>query len=689
MKQKYLYPLVFVALLLLGSGQSFGQSDSELNRVRNTQIEVKDGTNQFLSDLRPIFVELGELGATREDIGVIEDTLLTLQKLDRGDLSRIITALDGAISAPNSGVALENMREALEGQDEVQDVLRQIFERLRVRQKELNRAARAENLQKRQSENHHRSEKLKQGDGDPAIAEAEQRAIERAVREMAQEMAESREEAALEASMRDQAEGERQNESAEEERKIEKMQDLAEKATQALEDNNFDEASKAQERLEEMLSDIAAETGREPASADFLDDLLAQLRSLLARQRALTDHAGDPASAYAEQDAIAVETNSLIVSVQGVNAPSGFQVESAVKAMRQALAAIKDGRATPFQRTAIKHLELAIQRLEGEREKVASAAENEGASSEPGAEEQAGESDASNEEGESSESGESNDSPGENPTGEDPAPSEQGESEESGEPGETEAEGESDNPSEPGEKNDSPESEKPEGASEPSAKGDSEKEPGDRSGKKPSSKQKSEAEKAKSLEELARKYEKAKGLRDRQAQQSENEGSPEEQQAIARETAELQSDVLADSPEAARELGRAAVRMAESMNPKLSPEEQASLQAEATEALNEASQTMLKQGREQWAQAQAPSDSSSESDSPSKKNSDKNGLGLHGDNRVDNAEDAEYREEVFGDVELSPADRSAIEAARDEPVSPEFSPLVESYYEKLSRVNAE
>jgi len=42
-------------------------------------------------------------------------------------------------------------------------------------------------------------------------------------------------------------------------------------------------------------------------------------------------------------------------------------------------------------------------------------------------------------------------------------------------------------------------------------------------------------------------------------------------------------------------------------------------------------------------------------------------------------------DELLGPSELSPAERAAIESARREPVAAEYAPLVEAYFDNLSR----
>jgi hypothetical protein len=170
-----------------------------------------------------------------------------------------------------------------------------------------------------------------------------------------------------------------------------------------------------------------------------------------------------------------------------------------------------------------------------------------------------------------------------------------------------------------------------------------------------------EGDEAASMEELAQMYRQAENLQHRQNQQNNSGGSLNDQAQIARETAELQSEVAQDSPEAARQLGRAAARMAEALDENLTEAARQGMLDEAAERLAEATQTILSEGRAR--RNQPP------------------GSGTGGQSM----ETVVLDEDILGPSELSPAERDAIEAARREPVSSEYAPLVESYFDKISR----
>ena len=174
-----------------------------------------------------------------------------------------------------------------------------------------------------------------------------------------------------------------------------------------------------------------------------------------------------------------------------------------------------------------------------------------------------------------------------------------------------------------------------------------------------------------SLAALAEMYQKSNYLLDQQSGQGLSGFSAKEQIAIARQTAQLQSDLLSESPIAARQLGRAAARMAEMLDPQYASFEHIRKQAEVLDLLKQASQTILKEGQFRWSEKDAMIP----------------GENVESPVIYSYSGDEELEDDLLGQPNISPADRSAIEAARDEAVSPEYAPLVESYYEKLSRLN--
>jgi hypothetical protein len=176
--------------------------------------------------------------------------------------------------------------------------------------------------------------------------------------------------------------------------------------------------------------------------------------------------------------------------------------------------------------------------------------------------------------------------------------------------------------------------------------------------KKSESDNQSEAD---AMAELADMYRQADNLQKRQKQQNQEGGSAQNQAEIARDTAELQKNVLESSPEAARNLGRAAARMAEALDTDLSEKERSDKEAQASAQLASAVKAIQTEGRE--------------------RRNEQSGAG----GGLQSIDDVELSDDILGPSELSPAERAAIESARRQPVSPEYVPLVESYYEKLSK----
>jgi hypothetical protein len=417
-------------------------------------------------------------------------------------------------------------------------VLRQIFDRIRTRNLELTIASKAEALRRRQVENQHLTEMLDEGTGDAAEVQAEQRALEYEVNELVRE---------LEA-IQESAEQEGVAASPVDESVLEQLSELAAEATEQLEANQYSEAANTQQEIDEMLADLAAETGQELGPTEVVENLLEQLRSLLQRQVALGD--GDANAIEAEQERLAVETELIRVPIENVNAPASVQVASAADNMRKVLGALSRESivvSVDSQTATIEHLERAIELMEQTLEGM--------------------------EDGE----------------------------------------------------------------------GDS----GD------------------GLEALVQMYEDANQLERQQGQQNDGEGSAGGQAQLARETAELQSEVLESSPEAARSLGRAAAGMAQALDPDMDEAERQQILDEAAEQLAAATEAILNEGRARRSEEQA-------------------GQGGGG---LSQMELIVLEDNILGPSTLNPADRAAIEASRREPFSPEYAPLVEAYYDKLSRLS--
>jgi hypothetical protein len=514
------------------------QREREIKSVKSAQVEVKLGTNEFVQNLVLVFDELVALGASTEDLALIQATLGELTQLSDQEMASILTALESALNEPGAAGVDDNLNAALAGQAKVVDVLRQIFDRIRTRNLELTIASKAEALRRRQVENQHLTEMLDEGTGDAAEVQAEQRALEYEVNELVRE---------LEA-IQESAEQEGVAASPVDESVLEQLSELAAEATEQLEANQYSEAANTQQEIDEMLADLAAETGQELGPTEVVENLLEQLRSLLQRQVALGD--GDANAIEAEQERLAVETELIRVPIENVNAPASVQVASAADNMRKVLGALSRESivvSVDSQTATIEHLERAIELMEQTLEGM--------------------------EDGE----------------------------------------------------------------------GDS----GD------------------GLEALVQMYEDANQLERQQGQQNDGEGSAGGQAQLARETAELQSEVLESSPEAARSLGRAAAGMAQALDPDMDEAERQQILDEAAEQLAAATEAILNEGRARRSEEQA-------------------GQGGGG---LSQMELIVLEDNILGPSTLNPADRAAIEASRREPFSPEYAPLVEAYYDKLSRLS--
>jgi hypothetical protein len=514
------------------------QREREIKSVKSAQVEVKLGTNEFVQNLVLVFDELVALGASTEDLALIQATLGELTQLSDQEMASILTALESALNEPGAAGVDDNLNAALAGQAKVVNVLRQIFDRIRARNLELTIASKAEALRRRQVENQHLTEMLDEGTGDAAEVQAEQRALEYEVNELVRE---------LEA-IQESAEQEGVAASPVDESVLEQLSELAAEATEQLEANQYSEAANTQQEIDEMLADLAAETGQELGPTEVVENLLEQLRSLLQRQVALGD--GDANAIEAEQERLAVETELIRVPIENVNAPASVQVASAADNMRKVLGALSRESivvSVDSQTATIEHLERAIELMEQTLEGM--------------------------EDGE----------------------------------------------------------------------GDS----GD------------------GLEALVQMYEDANQLERQQGQQNDGEGSAGGQAQLARETAELQSEVLESSPEAARSLGRAAAGMAQALDPDMDEAERQQILDEAAEQLAAATEAILNEGRARRSEEQA-------------------GQGGGG---LSQMELIVLEDNILGPSTLNPADRAAIEASRREPFSPEYAPLVEAYYDKLSRLS--
>ena len=713
-------------LLFFGRVDSLAQSSAELSGVQTSQVQVKEGVNRFISLLRPILVELKKLGATPEDITLIQESFFELQKLNEVEIDGIIVSLEAAIQSSNFELTLENMGQVLDGQELVLQTLEQIFDRLKIREQKLNVAALAKELRHRQSLNNYRTENLRSNKDNHQSVEAEQNAIKKSVDDLVQQISKLQEDTGFNDPRKNRIE----------QGFLAKLTEKAEQAAQAIAEEKYFEAERAQLPLEEMLASIAADINGDSISKELLIDLIAKLEGLKMRQQVLLDRGGHLTKAYDEQDAIARETHSLIVPVQDINAASGFQVKAAKVAMRRALGVPTSGNPSNFQSKAVEHLKVAIMRLESQLEKDFSEVNN-GESSESSSD-QNGESSESSD-GQSDESGEQSSgkggegsqsaegqsgSPGSESSGSSGQPGsgsegggsesssaggQNGESSESsddqsGESGEQSSgeggegsqssEGQSGGPgSEGSESSGQPGSGSEGGGSEPAGGGGQSSEASESSGGQSEPKMAQSGRISQlpggpvsgpgqggaagstvsgdSLAALAEMYQKSNYLLDQQSGQGLSGFSAKEQIAIARQTAQLQSDLLSESPIAARQLGRAAARMAEMLDPQYASFEHIRKQAEVLDLLKQASQTILKEGQFRWSEKDAMIP----------------GENVESPVIYSYSGDEELEDDLLGQPNISPADRSAIEAARDEAVSPEYAPLVESYYEKLSRLN--
>ena len=778
-------------LLFFGRVDSLAQSSAELSGVQTSQVQVKEGVNRFISLLRPILVELKKLGATPEDITLIQESFFELQKLNEVEIDGIIVSLEAAIQSSNFELTLENMGQVLDGQELVLQTLEQIFDRLKIREQKLNVAALAKELRHRQSLNNYRTENLRSNKDNHQSVEAEQNAIKKSVDDLVQQISKLQEDTGFNDPRKNRIE----------QGFLAKLTEKAEQAAQAIAEEKYFEAERAQLPLEEMLASIAADINGDSISKELLIDLIAKLEGLKMRQQVLLDRGGHLTKAYDEQDAIARETHSLIVPVQDINAASGFQVKAAKVAMRRALGVPTSGNPSNFQSKAVEHLKVAIMRLESQLEKDFSevnngessesssdqngessessdgqsdesgeqssgkggegsqsaegqsgspGSESSGSSDQPGSGSEGGGSESSSagdqSSGSSESTGEKSGQPREQSSGEGGEGSQSSEgqsggpgsegSESSGQPGNgsegggsesssaggqngessessddqsgesgeqssgeggegsQSSEGQSDGPgSEGSESSGQPGSGSEGGGSEPAGGGGQSSEASESSGGQSEPKMAQSGRISQlpggpvsgpgqggaagstvsgdSLAALAEMYQKSNYLLDQQSGQGLSGFSAKEQIAIARQTAQLQSDLLSESPIAARQLGRAAARMAEMLDPQYASFEHIRKQAEVLDLLKQASQTILKEGQFRWSEKDAMIP----------------GENVESPVIYSYSGDEELEDDLLGQPNISPADRSAIEAARDEAVSPEYAPLVESYYEKLSRLN--
>jgi hypothetical protein len=334
---------------------------AQLESVQDAQSDVREGASEFAQSLKPIFEELAELGASEADLSLIRQTLGELNQMTDEEMAAILLALSAAMENPGAEGSDEQLQAAFKGQVSVFEGLRKIMERLRDRQTELAIATKADALRRRQAENQHQTEMLRQEQGDAIAAEAEQRALEEAINELVRE---------LEA-IQESAEQEGADDSATDEAALERMEALAEQATEQMEAGEYDQAAQTQKELGEMLADLAAETGMEQASEEFLEDLVRQLKSILERQTALKDAGLQGAPDVQEE--LAIKTESLRIPTENVNAPAGFQVAAAAKSMRLAIIALSaepPALPTDAQVVAIVALERAIELLEENLEEM-------------------------------------------------------------------------------------------------------------------------------------------------------------------------------------------------------------------------------------------------------------------------------------------------------------------------------
>ncbi|MGE9289563.1 MAG: hypothetical protein ACQKBT_01150 [Puniceicoccales bacterium] len=507
-----------------------------LDTVQQAQSEVQEQTRTFASTLSVVLQELSALGASEGDLELMRETIAELNQLTEEEMETVLAALTEAMERTEGGLSGGELVDAVQVQVTVVEKMRLVLARIRVRQGELSVAEKAERLRRRQAENQHRTEMVRVGRGDTIEAEAEQRAIDQGVQGLVREMR-----VILESARQDGQVG-FDRESANPERMVE----LAKRAIRELESEQYERASQTQKELGELLADLAAEAGLEQSSKESILGLVQQLKWVRGEQQRLQEEGGPTVGE--EQESLAVETESLRIRAESVNAPAGFQVGIAARSMRAAVVAVTAGPAkdpAADQERAILALERAIAWLEQDLEKM------------------------ENEEGE-------------------------------GDP----------------------------------------------------------------LAELAEMFQEAQQLERRQRAMSD--GGQADQAQVARETAALQQEAQEHSPDAARELGRAAARMAAALDEELSQEERSRLQDAAADQLAAAVQSIQSKGRELRNSPPGPGTGTLAS-----------GPGVRED------------EELLGPGGLSPGEREAIQAARREPVSPEYAPWVEAYFNQLSRRGAE
>ncbi len=359
------YRYLLMALLIsLGMTPiiTLGQSPS-LKEVEATQTQVGADLDALAIRIEPVLDQLVQLGASREDLDLVRQAFLELKQLSDEEVVAILEALQQAASDP--GLARSSLESALTGQEKILQSLSRIFDQLRVRQQQMELAAKAEALRRRQAENRHQAQLTQDGRGDPVSVEAEQEAIGEAVEDLLREaevMAEAAQQEGSEAQALDPE-------------TMEQLEALAEEANQALEDGEMNQAIAAQTQMEEILADIAAETGQEQASADFAESLVFRLRELVKRQEALAKESEASATVASAQERLGADTEAMLVLVENVNAPASYQVGAAADSMRQAyvklsatpptLAQAEQARAIEQLRKAIELLEQNIEAMEG------------------------------------------------------------------------------------------------------------------------------------------------------------------------------------------------------------------------------------------------------------------------------------------------------------------------------------
>ncbi len=349
MKLSPLFVFAFTLMAGLLPGAAGAQS-TDLQTVEQTQTQVGEGVSGLAGRIEPVFDELAQLGASREDLELVRQALNELKQLSDEEIVAILVALRQAASDPEQANA--KLQSALTGQERVLQSLRMIFDNLRQRQQEMALASKAESLRRRQAQNRHQTELARQDQGDRVAAEAEQRAIEDAVDDLMREAE----------ALAETARQEGNTETGLDEDTIEQMKEWAQQATEDLQNNQLDKAVEDQARVEEMLADLAAETGQEQASSEFAENLVRQLQALLERQQTLSD-----APDAVTQERIAADTEAVRVPVENVNAPAGYQVAAAAEGMRLAygkLSAQPPASAQAEQARAVAALQRAIELLQ-------------------------------------------------------------------------------------------------------------------------------------------------------------------------------------------------------------------------------------------------------------------------------------------------------------------------------------